>query len=155
MYNSVTIKHGHASCQNEGCSQTFEPIFIHCGIDWSLCIYYAYFCHSFILYYYFQEFHVAYVYLKMANSPRPGVWALERSTDLGKTWKAWQYFADTPSDCYNFFGMEAASRITADDTVVCTTEYSKVVPLEGGEVSSIICLQGSAIKKNRKDIFIL
>ena len=90
----------------------------------------------------------------MANSPRPGVWALERSTDLGKTWKAWQYFADTPSDCYNFFGMEAASRITADDTVVCTTEYSKVVPLEGGEVSSIICLQGSAIK-NRKDILIL
>lgn len=31
----------------------------------------------------------------MGNSPRPGVWALERSTDNGKTYMPWQYFADT------------------------------------------------------------
>ena len=54
-----------------------------------------------------KEFHVAYVFIRMANSPRPGVWVLERSTDFGKTWNAWQFFADTPSDCHKFFEAEA------------------------------------------------
>ena len=71
----------------------------------------------------------------MANSPRPGVFALERSNDDGKTWSVWQYFADTPSDCNTFFGREGYSQsIVRDDSVICATEYSKVVPLEGGEV---------------------
>jgi laminin alpha 3/5 len=39
---------------------------------------------------------VAYVFIKMANSPRPGVWVLEKSVDNGITYKPWQYFADTP-----------------------------------------------------------
>ena len=39
---------------------------------------------------------MAYVFIKMGNSPRPGVFALERSTDFGETWKTWQLFADTP-----------------------------------------------------------
>jgi hypothetical protein len=39
---------------------------------------------------------VAYVFIKMANSPRPGVWVLERSVDNGVTYQPWQYFADTP-----------------------------------------------------------
>jgi len=39
---------------------------------------------------------VAYVTITMANSPRPGVWVLERSSDNGKTYKPWQYFADSP-----------------------------------------------------------
>ena len=82
-----------------------------------------------------QEFHVAYVIIKMANSPRPGIFVLERSRDYGVTWQPWQYFADTPSDCNTFFGMEAEQPISADDSVVCTTAYSKVVPLENGEVS--------------------
>ena len=72
----------------------------------------------------------------MANSPRPGVFALERSTDYGQTWEAWQYFADTLSDCRTFFGDNFEEGITRDDSVICTTEYSRVVPLEGGEVSS-------------------
>jgi len=84
-----------------------------------------------------QEFHVAYIFIKMANSPRPGVFALERSKDYGETWQAWQYFADTPADCEQFFGEAGYSRsITTDDSVICSTDYSKVVPLEGGEVSS-------------------
>jgi hypothetical protein len=82
---------------------------------------------------YFQEFHVAYVFIKMANSPRPGVWALERSTDYGLTWKPWQYFADTHSDCLTFFNT-TLGEIETDDSVLCTTGFSKVVPLEGGEV---------------------
>ena len=43
----------------------------------------------------FQLFHVAYVFIKMANSPRPEVWVLERSRDNGETFKPWQYFAET------------------------------------------------------------
>ncbi|XP_061192514.1 laminin subunit alpha-like [Saccostrea echinata] len=81
-----------------------------------------------------QEFHVAYVFIKMANSPRPGVWALERSTDFGQSWRAWQYFADTPSDCMKFFGVPADQEIYSDDAVICSTEFSKIVPLENGEI---------------------
>ncbi len=70
----------------------------------------------------------------MANSPRPGVWALEKSVDNGLTYQPWQYFADTPSDCINFFNVSANKKIENDDDVVCTTDYSKVLPVEGGEV---------------------
>lgn len=82
-----------------------------------------------------KEFHVAYIYIKMANSPRPGVWALEKSVDYGKTYQPWQYFADTASDCFNFFNSSANKKIAQDDDVICTTDYSKVLPVEGGEVS--------------------
>jgi len=84
---------------------------------------------------------VAYVFMKMGNSPRPGVFALERSKDHGKTWQPWQFFADTQSDCNVFFGRDGYSeRIDRDDSVICATEYSKVVPLEGGEVCNPIVL---------------
>jgi len=82
---------------------------------------------------------VAYIFIKMANSPRPGVFALERSNDYAETWQAWQYFADTPSDCEQFFGDVGYSEtISRDDSVICSTDYSKVVPLEGGEVTVVV-----------------
>ncbi|CAK9798131.1 Laminin subunit alpha [Anthophora quadrimaculata] len=81
-----------------------------------------------------QEFHVAYLYVKMANSPRPGLWALEKSKDYGKTWSPWQYFSDTANDCLTYFGVDSYKPITRDDSVICTTEYSQIVPLEGGEI---------------------
>lgn len=40
-----------------------------------------------------QLFHVAYVLIKFANSPRPDLWVLERSIDFGQTYQPWQYFA--------------------------------------------------------------
>ena len=76
----------------------------------------------------------------MANSPRPSIFSLERSRDHGQTWQPWQYFADNPSDCFNFFGVKANERISSDDSVICTTQFSKVVPLENGEVRTIIFL---------------
>ena len=79
----------------------------------------------------------------MANSPRPGVFALERSTDYGKTWAVWQYFADTYSDCFTFFGDRFEDSITRDNSVICTTDYSHVVPLEGGEVCDFFFLENS------------
>ncbi|XP_076046327.1 laminin subunit alpha isoform X4 [Oratosquilla oratoria] len=81
-----------------------------------------------------QLFQVAYVLIKMGNSPRPGVWALERSIDNGESYTPWQYFADTRGDCERYFGEESLKPITKDDDVNCITHFSKVVPLEGGEI---------------------
>ncbi|XP_033329969.2 laminin subunit alpha [Megalopta genalis] len=81
-----------------------------------------------------QEFHVAYIYIKMGNSPRPGLWALEKSKDYGKTWSPWQYFSDTAADCLTYFGVDSTKPIIRDDSVTCTIEYSQIVPLEGGEI---------------------
>ncbi|EFN79905.1 laminin subunit alpha [Harpegnathos saltator] len=81
-----------------------------------------------------QEFHVAYVYMRMGNSPRPGLWVLEKSKDYGKTWSPWQYFSDSASDCLTYFGVDSHKPIIRDDSVICTTEFSQVVPLEGGEI---------------------
>lgn len=36
---------------------------------------------------------MAYVLIKFANSPRPDLWVLERSTDFGHTYQPWQFFA--------------------------------------------------------------
>ena len=81
-----------------------------------------------------QEFQVAYVFIKMGNSPRPGVWALEKSNDYGQTWQPWKDFADSPADCRNFYDTEASDKPRSDDDVICTTDFSKIVPLESGEV---------------------
>lgn len=70
----------------------------------------------------------------MGNSPRPGLWTLEKSSDYGKSWQPWQHFSDTPGDCETYFNKDSFKPITNDDDVICTTEYSKIVPLEGGEV---------------------
>ncbi|XP_071477998.1 LOW QUALITY PROTEIN: laminin subunit alpha-5-like, partial [Diadema antillarum] len=80
-----------------------------------------------------QLYQVAYILIKFANSPRPGMWILERSRDYGKTYEPWQYFAETPADCRKF-GTELTEDITHDDDVICTTEYSDIVPLEDGEI---------------------
>ncbi|XP_058418334.1 laminin subunit alpha-5 [Diceros bicornis minor] len=81
-----------------------------------------------------QVFHVAYVLIKFANSPRPDLWVLERSTDFGHTYQPWQFFASSKRDCLERFGPRTLERVTRDDDVVCTTEYSRIVPLENGEI---------------------
>ncbi|KAM7125584.1 laminin subunit alpha-5 [Molossus nigricans] len=81
-----------------------------------------------------QVFHVAYVLIKFANSPRPDLWVLERSTDFGHTYQPWQFFASSRRDCLERFGVPRLERIAQDDDVICTTEYSRIVPLENGEV---------------------
>ncbi|XP_036179424.1 laminin subunit alpha-5 [Myotis myotis] len=81
-----------------------------------------------------QVFHVAYVLIKFANSPRPDLWVLERSVDFGHTYQPWQFFASSRRDCLERFGVPRLERITQDDDVICSTEYSRIVPLENGEV---------------------
>nr|XP_038952851.1 laminin subunit alpha-3 isoform X2 [Rattus norvegicus] len=81
-----------------------------------------------------QLFHVAYILIKFANSPRPDLWVLERSVDFGNTYSPWQYFAHSRGDCLQQFGQEANMAVTRDDQVLCVTEYSRIVPLENGEI---------------------
>ncbi|XP_060731068.1 laminin subunit alpha-3 isoform X2 [Tachysurus vachellii] len=81
-----------------------------------------------------QLFHVAYIIVKFANSPRPDLWVLERSVDQGRTFTPWQYFAHSKQDCIERFGTEPNGRTVRDDDQICTTEYSRIVPLENGEI---------------------
>uniref|UniRef100_A0A670Y5G0 Laminin subunit alpha 3 n=1 Tax=Pseudonaja textilis TaxID=8673 RepID=A0A670Y5G0_PSETE len=81
-----------------------------------------------------QLFHVAYVLIKFANSPRPDLWVLEKSIDFGRTYTPWQYFAYSKADCWEHFRKEANSPLRKDNDVICTTEYSRIVPLENGEI---------------------
>lgn len=81
-----------------------------------------------------QEFHVAYLFIRMGNSPRPGLWTLEKSTDYGKSWTPWMHFSDSVHDCITYFGKDSYKPITRDDDVICSTEFSRIVPLENGEI---------------------
>ncbi|XP_066537073.1 laminin subunit alpha-3 [Hoplias malabaricus] len=81
-----------------------------------------------------QLFHVAYVIVKFANSPRPDLWVLERSVDHGRSYVPWQYFAHSKRDCIEKFGKQPNRKVRQDDDQICTTEYSRIVPLENGEI---------------------
>ncbi|XP_004635889.1 laminin subunit alpha-1 [Octodon degus] len=83
-----------------------------------------------------QVFQVAYVIIKAANAPRPGNWILERSTD-GVAFSPWQYYAISDSECltrYNITPRRGPPTYRADDEVICTSYYSRLVPLEHGEI---------------------
>ena len=88
----------------------------------------------------FQVYQVAYVIVKAANAPRPGNWVLEKSID-GEHFTPWQYFAITSLDCLREYGIQDTYGIPnylTDDQVICTTRYSKINPLENGEVSTVV-----------------
>ncbi|KAM8846710.1 LOW QUALITY PROTEIN: laminin subunit alpha-2 [Synchiropus picturatus] len=83
-----------------------------------------------------QVFQIAYVIIKAANSPRPGNWILERSID-GATFEPWQFYAITDTECLTRFNMAPKvghPSYSRDDEVICTSMYSKVHPLENGEI---------------------
>uniref|UniRef100_A0A8C0AD84 Laminin subunit alpha-2 n=1 Tax=Bos mutus grunniens TaxID=30521 RepID=A0A8C0AD84_BOSMU len=83
-----------------------------------------------------QVFQIAYVIVKAANSPRPGNWILERSLD-NVVYKPWQYHAVTDTECltlYNIYPRTGPPSYAKDDEVICTSFYSKIHPLENGEI---------------------
>ncbi|XP_069052056.1 laminin subunit alpha-2 isoform X1 [Lepisosteus oculatus] len=83
-----------------------------------------------------QVFQIAYVIIKAANSPRPGNWVLERSLD-GVAFTPWQYYAITETECltrFNIVPRTGPPSYTKDDEVICTSFYSKIHPLENGEI---------------------
>uniref|UniRef100_A0A8C8K1V3 Laminin, alpha 1 n=1 Tax=Oncorhynchus tshawytscha TaxID=74940 RepID=A0A8C8K1V3_ONCTS len=83
-----------------------------------------------------QIFQVAYIIIKAANSPRPGNWVLERSMD-GVEFTPWQYYAISDTECltrYNITPRFGPPTYKRDDEVICTSYYSRLVPLEHGEI---------------------
>ncbi|XP_076827529.1 laminin subunit alpha-1 isoform X2 [Brachyhypopomus gauderio] len=83
-----------------------------------------------------QVFRVAYVIIKAANSPRPGNWILERSLD-GVDFQPWQYYAISDTECltrYNVTPRLGPPTYKRDDEVICTSYYSRLMPLEHGEI---------------------
>uniref|UniRef100_W5M522 Laminin, alpha 1 n=1 Tax=Lepisosteus oculatus TaxID=7918 RepID=W5M522_LEPOC len=83
-----------------------------------------------------QVFQVAYIIIKAANSPRPGNWILERSLD-GVEFQPWQYYAISDTECltrYNVTPRIGPPTYKRDDEVICTSYYSRLVPLEHGEI---------------------
>uniref|UniRef100_A0A6Q2WY45 Laminin, alpha 1 n=1 Tax=Esox lucius TaxID=8010 RepID=A0A6Q2WY45_ESOLU len=83
-----------------------------------------------------QVFQVAYIIIKAANSPRPGNWVLERSVD-GVEYMPWQYYAISDTECltrYNITPRLGPPTYKRDDEVICTSYYSRLVPLEHGEI---------------------
>ncbi|NXK18550.1 LAMA2 protein, partial [Arenaria interpres] len=100
-----------------------------------------------------QVFQIAYVIVKAANSPRPGNWILERSLD-GEDYQPWQYYAITDSEClarYNIHPRPGTPSYIKDDEVICTSYYSKIHPLENGEIhTSLINGRPSADDPSRE-----
>ncbi|CAD7085668.1 unnamed protein product [Hermetia illucens] len=74
--------------------------------------------------------------LKAAISPRPASWILERSMD-NITYEPWQYFGISDVDCRRRYGIPGQTGkyvFQFDTEVICTTQFSKPMPLENGEV---------------------
>lgn len=83
-----------------------------------------------------QVYQVAYVIVKSAVSPRPGNWILERSLD-GRRFEPWQYYALSDAECLAFYGVQPTRgrpSYATDTQVICTSYFSRLNPLEGGEV---------------------
>ncbi|EDV23363.1 uncharacterized protein TRIADDRAFT_27868 [Trichoplax adhaerens] len=69
-----------------------------------------------------QIFRVTYIILATANSPAPARWVLERSLD-GRSFTAWQYYAQSESECYDQFKTETNPDgiFSSDSQVICVT----------------------------------
>ena len=77
--------------------------------------------------------------MKAANAPRPGNWILEKSLD-GVNYEPWQYFSINDDDCRKLYNISASPGKPSydylrDDEVRCTSYFSKLNPLENGEVN--------------------
>lgn len=74
--------------------------------------------------------------LKSANSPRPASWILEKSLD-GINFEPWQYFGLNDADCqrrWSLPGQNGKYVFQNDKEVICSTQFSKPLPLENGEL---------------------
>ncbi|KAL2085445.1 hypothetical protein ACEWY4_018765 [Coilia grayii] len=89
-----------------------------------------------------EVFQVAYVIIKAANSPRPGNWILERSLD-GVDYTPWQYYAISDTECltrYNITPRLGPPTYKKDNEVICTSYYSRLEPLEHGEIHTSLII---------------
>ena len=65
------------------------------------------------------------------RSPRPVALVLERSRDFGASYEVYRFFSD---DCEGDFGVSELSGPETVDDVTCTSEFSSIEPLTGGQV---------------------
>jgi len=70
------------------------------------------------------------------RSPRPAAAVVEVSRDFGATYVIHQYYSN---DCEGDFGLPERSSISSFGEVICTSEYSDLMPLSNGEVT-ILCM---------------
>ena len=75
------------------------------------------------------------------------MWVLEKSVDNGQTYTPWYYFAPSRSDCFEEFGISPRIPLEKDDQVLCSSEYSDILPFENAEMHiSLVNGRPSALK---------